>query len=383
MKYAARLKLTAAAVAGFLVTVPPAAAARSWIYIGSHDTGPGCGFSCARFDSEAGKMEEVRFLLEARSPGFFAIHPERPVLYAANSDETGGVSAYRIDPTTGNLTWLNTKPAGGGDTCFISFDRTGRYLLAANYQGGSVAVFALQPDGRIGERTAFDQHMGRSVNPERQSHPYAHSFVASPKNRFALAADLGLDQIYIYRFDDRNGTIAPHDRVATAPGSGPRHLRFHPNGRWVYINTELDNTITLFVWDELRGSLQPGQTVSALPSDATKPSAGAEIEVAANGRFLYVCNRGDDRLVTFSIDGESGRLTYHSSIASGGMRPRNFAFDPSGRWLVCTQPPSNAATVFRVNAAAGTLQAVGTPIQVRAPFCERFFPLPDATGAAR
>jgi 6-phosphogluconolactonase len=369
-----RLSAAILLVAHLALTV---AAADMFVYFGSHRSGPNIGFSLAHFDSDTGVLTRPQFLLEARAPAYFVIHPDGRHLYTCNSGSPGGVAAYAIDPHTGHLTFLNRELAGGGDTSYLSIDRTGRYALAANYEGGSIAVFALRPDGGLGDWTAFVQHTGRGVNPQRQTHAYAHSIVTDPTNRFALVGDLGVDKVFVYRFNEAHGSLKPNDppSVSVAPGSGARHVKFHPNGRWVYLDNEIACTVIGFNWDSAKGALTEFQTVSTLPADFKGTSACAEMEVHPNGRFLYAANRGHDSLAVFAIDQESGRLTPVEYVPTQGKTPRNFAFDPTGQWIVCTNHDSDNAVVFRVDENTGRLTQAGPPVPVPYPFCERFLPV--------
>ena len=357
--------------------IRPATASDMFVYFGSHSFGPGIGFSLARFDTETGALTKPAFLIEAREPAFFVLTPDGSRLYTCNSGTPGGLSAYAVEPHTGRLTLINRVLAGGGDTSFITLDRTGRYVLVANYDGGNVAVFALRPDGAIGDWTGFDQHTGRSVNPRRQAHAYAHAIVLDPTNRFVLVPDLGVDRLYIYRFDGNSGALTPNEPAfaAIAPGSGPRHVRFHPNGRWVYLINEIASTIIAFSWDSTNGRLAPFQTITTLPADFKGVSACAELEIHPNGRLLYCSNRGDDSLAGFAIDQDTGRLTPVEHVSSGGKSSRNFAFDPTGRWIIVTNHDSDNALVFRVDTATGRLTRSGDPVTVPSPYCERFLPV--------
>ena len=274
------------------------------VSFGSHGSGPGIGFSLAHFDPESGALSPPEFLLAAKEPAFFVFSPDGSHLYTCNSGSPGGLAAYAVEPHTGHLRLLNRVLAGGGDTSFISLDRTGRFVLVANYDGGSVAAFALRPDGAIGDWTAFDQHTGRSVNPRRQTHAYAHAIVVDPTNRFVLVPDLGVDKLYVYRFDETSGKLTLNDPafVAIAPGSGPRHVRFHPNGRWVYLINEIASTIVALAWDPAHGALTPFQTITTLPAGFSGTSTCAELEIHPGGKFLYGSNRGHDSLAVFAID---------------------------------------------------------------------------------
>ena len=353
------------------------AAADMFVYFGSHRSGTNIGFSLAQFDTDTGALTKPGLLLQSPAPAFFVIHPDGRHLYTCNSGSPGEVSAYEIEPHTGRLTFLNREPAGGIDTSYISLDRTGRYALAANYQGGNIAVFALKPDGSVGDRTALVQHTGSSVNPQRQTHPYAHSIITDPSNRFALVADLGVDKVFVYRFNEKDGSLQTNNFpfVKVAPGSGARHVRFHPNGRWVYLINEIASTIIGFNWDSAAGALTEFQTVSTLPEDFRGASTCAELEVHPNGKFLYGSNRGHDSLAVFAIDQATGRLKLVEHVPSGGKTPRNFAFDPTAKWILCTNHGSDNAVVFRVDEDTGWLTQTGPPVAVPYPFCERFLPV--------
>lgn len=348
-----------------------------FVYFGTHRSGTKIGFSLAHFDTDTGALTKPEFLLESPAPAFFTIHPDGRHLYTCNSGSPGAVSAYEIESHTGHLKFLNRVPAGGPDTSYVSLDQTGHYVLAANYSGGNIAVFAIKPDGSLGERTAFVQHTGSSVNPQRQTHAYAHSIIVDPSNRFALVADLGVDKVFVYRFNEKDGSLATNNPpfVNIKPGSGPRHVKFHPNGRWVYVISEIASTVTAFNWDSTNGTLTEFQTVSALPADFKGTNTCAEIVVHPNGKFLYASNRGDDSLAVFAIDQTTGRLTPIERVSSGGNTPRNFAFDPTGNWIICSNHGSDVAVVFRADENTGKLAQTGQPMPVPYPFCERFLPV--------
>ncbi len=356
-----------------------------YVYFGTHRAGAGLGLSLAHFNSDTGVLTVPKFEVQSSAPAYFVIGPDGKHLYTCNSGDTflgqpgGGVSAFGIDSATGHLTALNTRPAGGEDTSYISLDRTGRFALVANYKGGNVAVFALQTDGSLGERTAFVQHTGSSVDPVRQTHAFAHSIITDPTNRFAIVADLGLDKVFVYHFDEKTGALTPNQPafVSVKPGSGPRHPVFHPNGRIVYVISEIASTVTAFHWDSAQGSLDEFQVISALPADFKGTSACAEIAIHPNGKFLYASNRGHDSLAVFAIGARDGRLSLVQHAPSGGQTPRNFAFDPTGQWIVATNHGSNNAVVFRVDATTGKLTQLGEPVSVPYPFCERFLPEGD------
>jgi 6-phosphogluconolactonase len=275
------------------------------------------------------------------------------------------------------LTALNTVSSGGGGACHLVVDKTGGNLLVANYGSGSVACFRLAQDGRIGERTALIQHAGAGPNAGRQRGPHAHSVVLSPDNRFLFVPDLGLDKIFIYRFDAGQGTLSANDPPfgAVPPGSGSRHFAFHPNGRFAYAVNEMKSSVTAFAFDRETGALRDPRTVSNLPDGFSGVDNSAEIEVDAGGKFLYASNRGHDSITIYSIDPASGALTTVDRVPAQGKTPRNFKIDPTGRYLFAANQDSDSIVVFSRNADTGRLKAL-TEVHLSAPVCIQFLPAP-------
>jgi 6-phosphogluconolactonase len=360
---------------GLAVVTPVIVPESVLVLIGDHSGGQGKGFSMGRFDTDSGVLTPPKFWLEAAAPAYFVLTADKRLLYTCNSD--GFVSAYRVDPMSGKLTYLNRQPTGGGDPSYIVLDKTERYAFVANYQGGSIAGWSVKADGSLGDRTAFVQHTGSSIDPKRQTHAYAHSIVFDPSNRYVLVADLGLDKLFVYKFDPANGSLAPNDPAfaAVAPGSGPRHVVFHPNGRWVYLVTEMGSTVHFYHWDGRRGMLHETQSISTLPGDFHGVSTSAELRVSADGRFLYTSNRGHNSITVFSVDAKNGTLRMIQNLPSEGKTPRNIDFDPTGRWLLVTNQDSNNAVVFRIDRMTGELTQVGSPVAVPSTFCPRFLAL--------
>ena len=354
------------------VTASTADAQDAFVLFGTHSSAPQSGFSIARFSRTTGLLETPHFLLQSSAPAYFALGRGERFLYTCNSD--GFVSAYKVDPGKGELTFLNKQPTSGGDPSYVSLDNTNKYVFVANYQGGSIAAWALQPDGSLGDRTAFIQDAGHCVDPKRQTRPFAHSVVVSPSNRFVLAAELGLDKIFIYRFDQRTGKLTPNSTpfVAVTPGTGPRHIVFHPNGRWVYVITEMGSTVEFFRWSDRRGLLTHEQSISTLPADFHGISTAAEIRVSLDGRYLYTSNRGHDSITVLAIDPGDGRAQPIQNLPSGGRTPRNFDPDPSWHWLLVTNQDSNYAQVFHIDPTSGKLTAAGAPVAVPSTFSPRF-----------
>jgi 6-phosphogluconolactonase len=351
--------------------------ADTFVYFGSHGKGPQCGFSLAHFDTDTGKLTTPEFLLEAVAPAYFIISPDKKHLYTCNSAPGSSVSAYAIDPATAKLTFINQKPSDGGDPSYVSLDATGHFLMIANFQGGSIAVFALQPDGSIGERSAYVQHAGTNVITGKPIQAHAHSIRVDPSNRYVLAADLGLDKLFVYQLDPKTGALQPNDPPSDSvpTGSGPRHTAFHPNGRYVYLINQMGNTIIRFGWDAKTGRLTQYESVSTLPEGFKGKDDASEILVHPSGKFIYATNRGNNSVAVFSVDADSGRLTLLQHISTQGKTPRNCEFDPTGRWLLVSNQDSSNAVVFRIDANTGRLTQVGEPVKVLTPFCERFLPV--------
>lgn len=372
-------------IAALALTTMGAALAQTrpmYVYVGTY-TGRNSnskGIYFYRFDPGKRTLEAIG-VAETPSPSFLAIDPARKFLYAANEisnyrgEQTGTVTAFRIDPGAGKLTELNTVASRGSGPAFVAVDRSGKNVLVANYGGGTVAVLPIADDGSLKEASGFQKHEGHSVNPRRQREPHAHSINLSPDNRFAIAADLGLDKLLVYRFDAAKGTLEPNDppSISVAPGSGPRHFTFHPNGKYAYAINEMKSTVTAFDWDAKRGVLTEKQTVSTLPQDFTGESTTAEVVVHPNGRFLYGSNRGHDSIAVFSIAAD-GKLTPVEITPAKVKTPRNFALDPSGEYLFAAGQNSNNIVVFRVDGKTGKLTETNLGLQVGSPVCVRFVP---------
>jgi 6-phosphogluconolactonase len=310
------------------------------------------------------------------SPSFLAIHPTGQVLYAVGESGGGSVSAFALDRKTGTLKFLNRQSSGGGGPCHLVVDNSGKNVLAANYGGGSAVVLPIAANGSLLESSSFVQHKGSSVNKSRQEAPHAHSINLDQANRFAFVADLGLDKVLIYRFDAAKGTITPNDppAVDVAPGAGPRHFAFHPNGKNAYVINELDLTVTVFVYDPARGVLKPRQTITTLPAGVKdrKGMSTAEVVVHPSGKFLYGSNRGHDSIAIFRIDEATGELKAAGHQGDKIKTPRNFAIDPIGRYLLAANQNGHSICVFAIDPQSGALTMVGEPVAVPSPVCVRF-----------
>jgi 6-phosphogluconolactonase len=289
------------------------------------------------------------------------------------------VSAYAIDTTSGRLLLLNQQSSGGAGPCHVTVDRAGKNILVANYGSGSVAVLPVNHDGSLGEASAVVQHSGSSVNPQRQAGPHAHSINLDSDNNYAVAADLGLDQLLVYRFDSTRGTLVPNEppSIRLPAGGGPRHLAFHPSGRFAYANNEMTSTVSALAYDAQRGTFDELNTISTLPAEGFEGNSTAEVRAHPSGKFVYVSNRGHNSIAMFEVDPRTGKLTPLGHESTRGKIPRNFNLDPSGRFLLVANQDSNNVVVFRVDPDKGTLMPTGSEITVPHPVCVRFLTLPD------
>jgi len=352
-------------------------------YVGTYTDHGSKGIYAYRFDSATGESTSLGLAAESTAPSFLAIAPSGRFLYAVNElsqfngQPTGAVSAFAIQPKTAKLTPLNQVPSRGEGPAHIALDRSGKYALVSNYDRGSIAVFPLLRDGRLGEATAFVQHKGSSVNKERQEGPHAHAAVFSPDNRFVIVADLGLDQLLVYRFDAARGTLGNDPQIVRAvPGAGPRHLAFDATGQHLYVINEMQSSVVAYAYDAANGALGELQIVSALPDGFPRTGEAAEIEMHSSGKFLFASNRGDDSIAVFAINPKDGTLTPVEIDSTGGKTPRNFVLDPTGAWLLAANQESDDIVVFRVDPGTGHLTRSGPELHVPSPVCVRFVPQP-------
>lgn len=346
------------------------------LYVGTY-TGTSASRGIHRLEVQraTGAFRNLTLAAEARDPSFLALTRDGRTLVAVNEltsfegETAGALTVFARDPATGALSAQGTRSSLGGAPCYVAVDRAGRHALVANYVGGSVAVFPL-PGGAA---TAMVRHEGRGPNAARQQGPHAHAIILSPDERFAIAADLGIDRLRVYRYDAQGGTLAPAAPPDTVlpPGSGPRHLAFAPDGRSLYVVNELDSTLAAFAWDGRRGALRRLHLVSTRPEGARGANFPADLHVHPSGRAVYVSNRGDDTLAVFACTGTSApRLI--QSVPTGGHWPRNFALDPAGRLLLVAHQRSHAITSFLVDPATGRVARTGHEATVPAPVCLRF-----------
>lgn len=350
------------------------------VYVGTYTRGASKGIYAYRLDLASARLSEIGLVAETPSPSFLTIHPNRRFLYAVNEVDTyegqkaGSASAFSIDRSTGRLTYLNTVSSRGSGPCYITVDKTGQGALLANYGGGSIAALPIGNDGRLAEASAFVQHSGSGADPRRQRGPHAHSINLSPDNRFAIAADLGLDQLLVYRFDPVRGTLAPHDPpfAKLQPGAGPRHFTFHPSGHFAYVINEMQSTITAFRYDGTRGQLQESQTISTIPEGFQGNNSTAEVQAHPGGKFLYGSNRGHDSIVVLAVNSSDGTLKLIEHVPTQGKVPRNFGIDPTGSVLIAANQNSNNLVVFKIDPKSGRLTPTGQVLEAPIPVCVKF-----------
>lgn len=348
------------------------------VYVGTYTSGgKSKGIEVLRFDASTGTLGNAELAGETSNPSFLTIHQNGRHLYAVGElyDKTkgGGLTAFEIDKTTGKLKELNQVGTRGGGPCHLLVDKTGKNVVVANYGGGSVAAFPLEPDGRVKEAASYIQHHGSSIDPKRQQGPRAHSVNISPDNRFVFVADLGLDQVLVYKFDPVNCRLTPNDPpfVKVRPGGGPRHFTLHPSLKFAYSNSEMGNAVTAFRYDNAKGVLTEIQYISTLPEGWQGTSHTAEVLCHPSGKFLYCSNRGHDSIAVFRI-GNDGKLTAVEHASTQGKTPRNFNIDPTGAYLLAANQQTDNIVVFKIDQKSGKLIPTGQSVRVGAPVCIRF-----------
>jgi 6-phosphogluconolactonase len=352
------------------------------VYFGTYTGAKSKGIYAFRMSDE-GKLTPLGLAAETPNPTYLAVHPNKKFLYSINEvskfgeKKAGFVSAFSIDAKTGMLTALNQQTAGGTGPCHIALDEKGRCAVVANYGGGSVEALPLKKDGSLGEPGTFTQHAGTSVNKSRQEGPHGHCILVDPSQRFALACDLGLDQVLIYKLDVAKGTLTPNNPAfaTIAPGSGPRHIAFHPNGKFAYVISEMLCTMTAFSWDSRAGALKELQTISTLPGELQRGYSTAEVYVHPSGKFVYGSNRGHNSIVGYACDAKTGRLTLIEHTDTQGKTPRHFGIDPSGKFLLAENQDSGTVVVFKIDSKTGKLTPTGEKVEVPSPVAAVFVPV--------
>jgi len=358
--------------------------ADSILYVGTYTQHGSQGIYAYRFEEKTGRLSSLGLAAETVNPSFVTVDRAGKLLYAVNEVQkyqgaaTGAVSSFSIDHHSWKLKPINQVASGGADPCYLALDKSGKFLLIANYTGGTVAVIPVAGDGHLSEASSVLKNEG-TPGPvkDRQEGPHAHFIEVSAGNRFAYVADLGLDRILIYRFDAQRGVLSrakstsgtnSSDSAILAPGTGPRHIAFSAEGKFLYVIGELDSTVTVFA-NRANQSYRAIQKISALPAGFAGNNTAAEIAMHPSGKFLYTSNRGDDSIAVFSIDQTSGRLTFVERVSSGGKTPRNFAIDPAGSHLLAANQDSGNIVSFTIDHSSGRLTSTGEVAKVPSPVC--------------
>jgi 6-phosphogluconolactonase len=352
-----------------------------WVYVGTaaYNGAPSKKLYVCTFDPKRGVLKLQGVAAETDNPGFLAVHPNQHYLYATSEvgefkgEKTGAVNSFQIDATTGKLHLLNRVSSLGANPAYVTVDGTGKFVLMANYYGGVVSL-PIKHDGSLSQPVSNARETGIGVNPARQDSSHPHSVVLSPDNRFAIAVDLGLDKLFIYKFDQSSGSLTANSPAfaQAPPGSGPRHLAFSPDQHFAFVVNELNSTISVYAYDHQVGALHLLQTISTLPPDFTGPNSGAEVQVGPNGKFVYVSNRGHDSIGVFAVDSHNGMLSPSQDVSTLGKTPRNFVFDPTGMFVLVANQDSDQVVLFKVDGRTGRLTPTGGSVSVVSPVCISF-----------
>jgi 6-phosphogluconolactonase len=347
---------------------------RLLVFVGSYAEEEGPGIYLYELNEEKEELSLLDQVSGLKNPTFLNVDAARLKLYSIaegvsdDGQKTGDVAVFAIEPAEGKLQFIKRSRAVDAPTCHIQRDADNRYLLVASYHGGSIGLVGLQKDGNVGGRLDAVQHEGGSVHA-RQDRPHPHSVFFSPDQRYLFVPDLGLDRIRAYTIDPE-GKLRFHGDTPTQPGAGPRHLAFHPNGKFAFVINEIDSTINSYQYDANAGTLQWIETVPTLPVDAGPiENTCAEISVSEDGRYLYGSNRGHDSIVVYRIDAETGRLTYVEHVSTEGQHPRHFALMPGGRLLLAANRDTNNLVLFRVDPESGKLTFTGKTVNASKPVC--------------
>ncbi|HMU46987.1 MAG TPA: lactonase family protein [Chitinophagaceae bacterium] len=358
-----------------LITAFSISAQEYYLLVGTYNSPKSEGVYVYRFNSTNGNATEISHV-KTSNPSFLAISPDEKLVYAVHEDadnngKGGEVASFSFDKSKGMLTFINKQSSGGDHPCYVAVDKTGKWVFAGNYTSGSLSMLKANKDGHLDPASTVIQHEGYSVNSERQNSPHVHCTVLSPDNKYLYVADLGIDKIMTYAFNAKKGTLSNSRAgyIMTEPGSGPRHIAIHPNGRFVYLIEELTGSIVAYK-DFGNADLQELQTISALPPAYDGPVGSADIHVSPDGKFVYASNRGESNTIgIFKVNKETGTLMPVSHISTLGKKPRNFNFDPTGSYLLVGNQDSDEIVIFKRDKETGLLTDSGKRISVGKPVC--------------
>lgn len=350
-----------------------------YLLVGTYTSGTSEGIYVFRFNTDSGTFQPVSHV-KTSNPSFLAVTPNEKYVYAVNENADsskymvgGSVAAFSFDKKTGVLAPINTRESGGKHPCYVSVDKSGKWVFAGNYSSGSFAMLKIQPDGGLDAPKQIVQHEGSGVNSDRQSGPHVHATVVSPDNKYLMVPDLGLDKVMIYGLNTKSGSITPAKPPfqMTEAGAGPRHLDFSPNGKFAYLMEEMSGSISVYAYS--KGTLKLIQNISALPVDFTGDVGSADIHVSPDGKFLYASNRGgSNNIAIFSVDAKSGELRAIGHQPTLGNGPRNFNFDPTGNFLLVANQNTDEIVIFKRDKVTGLLNDTGKRIGVSKPVCVKW-----------
>lgn len=346
---------------------------KHYMLAGTYTKGKSIGIYVYDFNDNDGSLKVVDSI-STPNPSYLAVSPDQKFVYAVSEvmrgNNSGKVRSFSFDNKTGKLNFLNEQSSVGDNPCYITVDKTGKWVIVGNYTSGSLAVLPINKDGSLGEAVSFAKHEGSSINKQRQEAPHVHATVLSADNKFLFVPDLGIDKIMMYSFDERTGRISPAKDSAAKlqAGSGPRHFGFHPNKKWAYVVQEMSGTVTAFNYN--KGSLNAVQTIRTVPGNYSKSFTGADIHVSNDGKFLYSSNRDSSNTISiFTISQKTGRLNLAGTQSTLGRTPRNFNFDPSGNFLLVANQNSDNIVVFKIDRRAGLLTDTGQSVSLGNPVC--------------
>jgi 6-phosphogluconolactonase len=351
-----------------------------FFYVGTYTDGEGKGIYLFKMNSQSGGIDSVRVTENIDNPSYLTIDRNNNYLYAVSEvsdydeNKSGSVSAFKINIKSKELIFINTVSSGGAHPCYVTIDAHSNFVLAANYTGGNICVLPIDENFGLKKASDIAQHSGSSVNEKRQSSPHAHSVYLGPENKFAYAVDLGIDKINIFQFNSENGKLIQNDPpfFKADPGSGPRHMAFHPDKGFAYLINELDNKIIALKIDKQNGGLKKIESYPTLPKNFEGTSYCSDIHIHPNGKYLYGSNRGDNSIVIFEIDKSTGKLNLIGHESTRGDWPRNFVIDPSGTFLLAANQKSNNITVFKIDVSSGSLTYTGISESLPSPVCLKF-----------
>ena len=361
-------------IAAFLFCIILKAQQQTYLLTGTYTSGKSEGIYVFQFNSNDGSAKAVS-AVKISNPSFVAVSPDEKFVYsveeeAAKNGKEGEITAFSFNKKTGKLSFVNRQPTGGDHPCYVSVDKTGKWVAAGNYTSGSLSILPVMADGSLGAATTIIKHVGSGPNKSRQASPHVHCTFFSPDNRFLFVPDLGIDKVMIYSFNETTGklTAAKQPFAASVPGSGPRHISFHPSNKYAYLMQELNGTVTTFKYKN--GKLTSRQIISSMPAGDTSFAGSADIHASPDGKFLYASNRAQSNTIAiFSINQKNGKLSLVGHQSTLGKTPRNFNFDPTGNFLLVANQNSDQIVIFKIDKETGLLTDTGNRINVGKPVC--------------